>query len=85
MPCLSHPTEGIIYQENYVIVSATSLSNTSHTRRPTLVNEFMEFILFAQPYAKSATRAEIKKCVAPQEIQRLHGQVQNHHHKLRKK
>jgi hypothetical protein len=45
----------------------------------------MEFILFAQPYAKSATRAEIKKCVAPQEIQRLHGQVQNHHHKLRKK
>jgi len=40
-----------------------------HTRSPTAVNDVMEFILFVLSYAKSATHAEIRKCVAPKEIQ----------------
>jgi len=51
MPCSSHPRKGGISHENYVIVSATSLSNMPHTRCPTLVNEVMEFILFVLSYA----------------------------------
>jgi len=83
MPCSSHPREGAISHENYVIVSATSLSNMPHMRCPTLVNEVMEFILLS--YAKSEVRAEIQKCVVPKEIQWLHGLAQNHHYKLCKK
>jgi len=65
VPCSSHPRKGGISHENYVTVSATSLSNMSHTRCPTLVNEVMEFILFALSYAKPEIRAEIQKCVTP--------------------
>jgi hypothetical protein len=82
MPCSSHPREGGISHENYVTVSATSLSNMSHTRCPTAVNEVMEFILFALSYAKLAIHAEIRKCVTPKETQWLYGQFQNHHYKL---
>jgi hypothetical protein len=85
MPCSSHPRKGGISHENYVIVSATSLSNMPHTRCPTLVNEVMEFILFVLSYAKPEILAEIHKCVVPKEIQWLHGLAQNHNYKLCKK